>query len=404
MAISMRSVVLIFVGLGIVLGLGYVIFRTDPVPVDFAVVSNGPLQVTINADGRTRVRDLYEIASPIAGTALRSPVKVGDRVVANETVVAIVEPVTSVLLDERSRMQAEAALLEARANLHLAETEFQRAEKERAFEQAQVKRTQALVASGVSSLTALETASQVLAIAEAAVRAAQARIELAYGQIERAEATLIEPGILDQSGGRCCIEIRAPGDGVVLSIDTISSRPVSPGMPLLTIGDPAELELVADILSTDGVRLSPGASAIVERWGGIGSLEARLERIDPAARTKVSALGIEEQRIDVVLSLVTPPEDRMGLGQGFSVFVRIIEWESEAVLTLPVSALFRHAENWAVFVAEGSAASLRIIEVGHRSTQSAEVLSGVVEGDAVITHPSDRIFDGVTIIQREDLK
>ena len=403
MAVSMRNLVLIVMGALVLLGLGYVSFRTDPVPVDLIEVTRGPLQVTINADGRTRVRDLYEISSPIAGTALRSPVEVGDPVVAGETVVAVVQPETPGLLDERTRRQAEATLREATASLHLAETELLRAEKEKDFHQTQFDRTKSLVERGVASITRLEDATQALEISEAAVAAAIARIELAEGTIERAEASLMMPERADASQDSCCIRITAPTDGVVLSIATVSQRPVVPGTPLMTIGDPDDLELVADILSSDGVRLSPGAPAIVERWGGPGVLEARLDRVEPSARTKVSALGIEEQRVDAYLSLVTPPDQRPGLGDGFAVFLRIVEWQGDDVLQLPVSALCRQGENWAVFVVANGIATRRIVKIGHRNNQMTEVIDGIAEGERVITHPSDQITDGTSIVERSEL-
>lgn len=400
MSFSMRNLVLILLGAGIVLGLGYVSFKTDPVPVDLVEVTQGPLQVTVNADGHTRVRELYEISSPISGTALRSPVEVGDPVVGGETVVAVVQPGTPALLDERTRRQAEAALVEAQATLHLAETELLRAEKDRDFSQTQFERTGSLVERGVASITRLEDATQALAIAEAAVKAAEAQIERAKGTIKRAEASLMTPSAADAAPDACCISITAPADGVVLSIAKVSQRPVSPGTPLLTIGDPTRLELVADILSSDGVRLRPGAPAMVERWGGSGTLEAQLDRIDPAARTKVSALGIEEQRVDAYLTLTTPPERRQGLGDGFSVFVRIVEWQGDDVLQVPVNALFRQDEDWAVFVVEDSVAKLRIVDIGHRNNRLAEVLNGLTTGERVVTHPSDQIADGVAIVER----
>jgi len=403
MSVSTRNLTLFAIGAAVVLGLGYVSFRTDPVPVDLVEVVRGPMQVTVNADGRTQVRDLYEIASPIAGTALRSPVDVGDPVTKDVTVVAVVQPGTPGLLDDRTRRQAEAELSEATASLHLAETELLRAEKEYSFYQTQFDRTKALAERGVATVTSLEDATQALEIAEAAVAAAQARIELAQGTIAKAEASLMVPDSSDTFQDSCCIRVKAPSDGVVLSVATISQRPVNPGTPLLTIGDPGELELVADILSSDGVRLIPGAPASVERWGGDGALEARLDHIEPAARTKVSALGIEEQRVDAYLSLVTPRDERPGLGDGFAVFLRIVEWQGDDVLQLPVSALFRVGEDWAVFVASDGTASRRIVQIGHRNNQSAEILGGIDEGERVIVHPSDQIADGVTIIERTEL-
>jgi HlyD family secretion protein len=192
----------------------------------------------------------------------------------------------------------------------------------------------------VTTVTQMETVAQGLAVAEAAVAAAQSRVAMSEGSLERAEATLARP-----DGGRgqdddCCVVLRAPSDGVVLSIATISEHPVQAGAPLLSVGDPADLEIVADLLSSDAVRIGPGTRAIVERWGGPDPLEATLTRIEPAAETRVSALGIEEQRVDAIFEIETPPEDRPGLGHGFAVFLRVVEWESDTALQVPLGALF----------------------------------------------------------------
>jgi len=400
MAYSSRTIVLICLGTAIMAGLAFVSFRPDPIPVDLAIVSRGPLEVTINAEGETKVRDLYEVASPIAGMALRSPVDVGDLVTAGETVVAIVQPASSGFLDARSRLQAEAALHEARATRQVAQAELQRAQQTLIFARSQFQRTQSLVNRGVASITKLEDDDQKFAIAEAAVEAAQARIDVADGTIERVQASLLQPDITTHEVASCCVQITAPADGVVLSVAMISQRPVTAGAPLLSIGDPKNLELVADILSNDGVRLSPGALAYVDRWGGGGQLKARLDRIEPKARTKVSALGIEEQRVDVYLTLTSPPEEHLTLGDGFAVFLRIVEWRDDDVIQIPLSAIFRQEENWAVFVANDGIAEQRSVVLGRRNEQMTEVNEGLVVGEKVVTHPSDAISHGVSLSER----
>lgn len=403
MAYSARTFSLLGLGGMVLAGLAFVSFRTDPVPVDLVTVTRGPLEITVNAEGNTQVRDLFEVASPIDGTALRSPVEVGDAVVANETIVASVRPVSSSLLDARSRLQAQAALQEAQAARHVAVADLQRAQEVLAYAKSQFDRTQALVDRGVASLTRMEDDAQKLAIAEATVEAAQARIDMADGTIERAGAALLTPDQTETAQGNCCVDIRAPTSGVVLDIDTISQRPVTVGSPLLSVGDPNELELVADILSTDGVRLAPGALAYVERWGGDGQLIARLDRIDPKARTKVSALGIEEQRVDAYFTLVSPIEERPTLGDGFAVFLRIVEWREEDVLQIPLGAIFRSGPDWAVFVAIDGLAEKRIITLGRRNSQMTQVLQGLDASEAVITHPSDEISNGARIVERKSL-
>lgn len=403
MAYATRTLVLTGIGVALIAGLSYVSFRPDPIPVDLAPVTRGPLERTINADGQTQVRDLFEVAAPISGTALRSPVSEGDAVVAGETVVAIVQPASSGLLDARSQMQAEASLHEAEAARHVAQADLRQAEETARFAKSQFDRTQALVERGVASITRMEDDAQRLAVAQAAIEAAQARIEMADGTIERARATLLSPDNAVGSTEVCCVQLTSPTDGVVLSVAAISERPVTIGTPLVSIGNPAELELVADILSNDAVRLAPGALAYVDRWGGSDVLEARLDRIDPRARTKVSALGIEEQRVDAYFTLTTPTENRPNLGDGFSVFLRIVEWRAEDALQVPLSAVFRQDTNWAVFVAIGGVAEKRAVTLGQRNDRMVEVLSGLQPGELVVTHPSDDISGGVSLIERSEL-
>jgi HlyD family secretion protein len=403
MAHSTRTLVLIGIGVSIVAGLSYVSFRADPVAVDLAEVTRGALEVTVNADGETKVRDLFEIASPIEGTALRSPVSEGDVVKAGETIVAIVRSATSGLLDARAQLQAEAALQEALAAHHVAEADLKRAQEIQHFAQSQFERTQALVTRGVTSITRLEDDSQKLAVANAAMEAAQARIEMAQSTIERARASLLSPDAAASSLDACCVQLTSPADGVVLSVAAISERPVSIGTPLVSIGDPDQLELVADILSNDAVRLKPGALAYVERWGGGEILEARLDRINPKARTKVSALGIEEQRVDAFFNLVSPTAARASLGDGFSVFLRIVEWRADDVLQIPLSAVFRTEDGLAVFVAFEGIAQSRAVTLGRRNNRMVEVRSGLKQAEMVVTHPSNAISDGVKLVDRSRL-
>jgi len=404
MSLKPRTISLLGLGAALMLGLGYVAFQKDPIPVDLQTITRGPLAVTVNADGVTRIKDIYDIASPITGTALRSPVAVGDRVVAGETVVAIVRPATPGLLDSRSLQQAQATVAEAEAARHVAETDLARATEERDLARSQYERTQTLVERDVVSLTQLEDALQRLAIAQSAVEAAEARIEMAQSTLNRAQTMLQTPQAPAEFNASCCLEIRSPADGVVLSIAETSERPVMTGAPLLRLGDPAELEIVADLLSSDAVRLQIGAEAIVERWGGPNTLSAVLTSIAPAAETKVSALGIEEQRLDAIFDISSPPAQRTALGDGFAVFMRITEWRNDDALQVPLSALFKRNGDWAVFTAADGIATEQIIRVGKQGTQFAEVLEGLAEGAAVVTHPNDQLISGGTIVDRSALE
>jgi len=391
-----RMMVLAAGGVALLAGLAVVSFRPEPVLVDLVPVTRGALSVTIPADGRTRIRDIWDVSSPIAGTTRRSPVAVGDHVVAEETVVAMVEPVVPALLDARSRAEAEASLRQAEAALAVAEAQLAEAEEARDYAEGQRDRAQALVERGVASVTRLEEAEQALRQAEAGLAAAVSALAMQAGARDRAEAALIEP---NEDGGVRAVTIHAPASGVVLTVAEESARPVLPGAPLLSIGNPADLEIVADLLSSDAVRLPEGAMAQVERWGG-APLEARLVSVEPVARTEVSALGIEEQRVDAVFELLTPWEERQALGHNFAVFLRIIEWAAEDVLQVPVSALFRDGDSWAVYRVDDAVARVTPVVIGRRGETAVELLEGLAEGDRVVTHPPAALVDGGKVAER----
>jgi HlyD family secretion protein len=253
---------------------------------------------------------------------------------------------------------------------------------------------------GVTTVTQMETVAQGLAVADAAVAAAQSRVAMSEGALERAEATLSRPDGGPEEDEDCCVDpARAQRWGGPVHPRSRSIR-CRRARRCLSLGDPADLEIVADLLSSDAVRIGPGTRAIVERWGGPDPLEATLTRIEPAAETRVSALGIEEQRVDAIFEIETPPEDRPGLGHGFAVFLRVVEWESGDALQVPLGALFRRDADWAVFVVENGVARERIVTLGQRGAREAEVLEGLVEGDVIVTHPSDAVADGVMIVDR----
>lgn len=400
MSIRPRTVILGALGVALVGALAVVALRQDPLAVNLHSLARGPMEVTVSADGQTRIREVYEVAAPLAGTALRSPVRVGDAVVAGKTIVAVVEPVAPSLLDARSRLQAEAALREAEAALHVAESQVRQAQEELSYAQSGYDRVVTLVERGISSVTQLETATQALAIRKAAHDAALSGLEMAKGGVQRSEAALIEPDAAHAEGASdCCIRILAPVDGQVLVVDQVSERPVAAGTRLLSIGQPDALEIVADLLSSDAVRLQPGAMARVDRWGGDKTLSARLRAVDPSARTKISALGIEEQRVEAVFDLLSPPDERPRLGDGFAVSLSIIEWQAEDVLILPLSALFRQGATWMVFTEQDGIAIEKPVRIGRRNAAEAELLEGLVPGDRVILHPTETLRDGMAIVE-----
>ena len=395
--ISVRTLLITLVAVAIAAALATVAFRVEPEAVDLHVLSKGPMEVTVKADGVTRVREIYEVAAPVTGIAQRAPVRVGDEVIAGETVVAVVEPAAAPILDPRSRAQAEAALAEAKAAEQAALAEIQSAEEQQRYARAQYDRTEQLVSRGISTETALESATLQLNAATAALDAAKSRHEMALGSVVRAQALLEDP---ETQSYACCREVTSPVSGVVLRLDMLSERTVQAGTPLLAVGDPTDLEIVADLLSSDAVELPKNAVARVDRWGGREPLDAVLRRVDPVARTVVSALGIEEQRVDAVFDLLTPAEERKGLGQNYGVFLTIVMWETEDALRLPLAAAFRTDDGWATFVAEDGVARQRDVTLGRIGAQQAEVLAGLSEGEQVVLHPANALSDGVKITDR----
>lgn len=376
----------------------------QPVQVDLARAERGPMQGVIAAQGVTRVREPYAITAPITGTLARSPVEVGDPVVAGETVVAEIRPPDPAFMDARSRAQAEAAVVEAEAAVALADTNRRQAETQLAHATQEYERGKALAARGTIPQTMLDDLAARFETAGQTLAAAQSQLDLNRAALLRAQAQLLGPGgatIPFADGAECCLRILAPQGGIVLEVADESARLVQAGAPLLTLGDLDDMEIELDLLSTDAVQVPPGARAEIDRWGGAGLLEARLRRIDPAAFTRISALGIEEQRVRLWLDLLTPPEARPGLGEGFRVHVRLIVWEASDLLQVPQAALFRQGDGWAAFVRRDGRASLTPVTVGRQSEGRAEIVEGLAEGDEVVIYPASTLTDGATITERQ---
>ena len=376
--------------------------RPVPLDVDLVTVARAPMAVTVAAEGVTRVREPWTVSAPLTGTVARSPLQVGDTVVADETVVAAIEPVAPALLDARARGQAEAAVTEAEAAVRLAEVNLERAEADLAYADGQLARTKELAARGIVAQSALEAGQQLQATRAAARDLAKFELALQRASLERAKALLVGPETAPRGEGAlaCCVQIFAPHSGRVLSIVDESARIVQAGSPLLTIGDLSDLEIEVDLLSADAVRVPPGAAAEVERWGGPGVLAAEVRRIDPAAFTRVSALGIEEQRVRLRLAFLGAPETRAGLGDRFRVYVRIVVWSAPDVLQVPISALFRQGEAWATFREIGGRAVLTEVQLGHMTGLVAEVLGGLAPGDRVVAYPGNRVSEGSELVAR----
>ena len=370
----------------------------QPQPVDLAVARRGPLAVSVSAEGVTRVRQPFAITTPMAGSLARIALQVGDRVEAGITELARISPAAPALMDARSRAQAEAAVHEAQSALALADTRLRQAISD--LENAQTERTRAraLAEAGTISARALELAEQGFTATAQALAAARSERDLSAASLERARAQLIGP---EATASPEIVRLLAPQSGIVLSITDPSGRPVQPGAPLMTLGDLSDLELEIDLLSADAVRVSPGARAEVDRWGGERVLGAVVRRIEPAAFTRVSALGIEEQRVRLVLDFTDPPDSRPGLGDRYRVVVRVILWEGDDLLRVPQAALFRHAGGWAVFRHLDGRAVLTPLQTGRQAEGQAEVLSGLTEGETVVLYPASTLTDGARIRPRD---
>jgi HlyD family secretion protein len=398
----MGRITLAAVGAALVAALVWALWP-QPLAVDLATVAAGRMEVRLGADGMTRVREPHTITAPIAGTTTRSPVEVGDPVERGGTVVAIIRPVDPGLMDARTRAQAEAAVAEGEAALRLAEARLEQAHAALDYARTQAERGEGLARAGTIPQRMLDELRQALTSAQNAAGAAEAERALARASLARAQAQLVGPGAQiepDGEGGACCVQILATLTGTVLDVMDRNARQVAPGTPLLTIGDLADLEIETDLLSADAVRIAPGTRAVVDRWGGAGSLEARVRRVEPAAFTRVSALGIEEQRVRVMLDLLAPPDARPGLGDRFRVLVSLVVWEGDAALQVPQGALFRHAGGWAVFRVVDGRAQLVPVGVGQRSAETAEITAGLAPGDAVVLFPPNTLADGMRVVPR----
>jgi HlyD family secretion protein len=377
----------------------------QPVGVDLAAVSRGPMEVTVEDEGKTHMRHVYAVSAPIAGKVLRIAAHledrhVGDPVTADETVVAVMQPTVPSFLDVRSRQELEAAAAAAEAVVKLAESEVRRAEAALEFSRTELQRAQTLARSETISAKALDRAKLDVDTNEASLASARAQLEVRKSERASAAARLIDPSsVTQQPSAACCIQIRAPVTGRILKIVQESEAVVPAGAPLMEIGDPLDMEVVGDLLSSDAVQIKPGAQVRIDGWGG-PPVRGVVKRIDPAGFLKVSALGIEEQRVRVTIDFVDPPEAWSRLGHDYRVIVHVTVWNSESALTVPVAALFRRGDDWALFTVRDGRARSTIVKVGHRNNRAAEVISGLSAGDRVVLHPSDRISDETRVAER----
>ena len=357
-------------------------FWPKPLPVETASAAVGPLRATVNEEGKTRIRQRFVVSAPVAGQLRRITLDPGDAVTAHETVVAVIAPLPSTLLDPRTRTTAAARRDAAASRLDTARRALVFATSER-------ERFEKLFADKVVSIQELDAARWRQESAEGEATAAESALRQAEAELGEAVPGPDQPDVAAQP-----VEVRAPAGGRVLRVFEQNARVVTPGLPLLEIGDPDDLEIVIEVLSRDGAVLTPGTAVELIQWGRAEPLRAQVRLVEPAAFTKVSALGVEEQRVNVIADFVSPPAERRGLGDQFRVEARIILWEEAKVLKVPAGALFRRGEQWWAFVVHHGRARLRAVQPGRSSGREIQVLSGLEAGEVVVLYPSDRVTDG----------
>lgn len=380
-------------------------FWPKPVLVDMGTVTRGPLRLTIDEEGRTRVRDAYIVSSPVAGQLQRVSVQPGDPVIRGETVVALMRPTNPAALDVRNREQAIAAVSAAEAALRVARADLNAALANRDLAETELARTDQLVERGISTGAALDRAQQAARVAQANVDTAEAAISMREAEIANAQAQLIgfdDPGLAVAVGSSPDdIPLYAPADGRILRVIQQSETTLPAGAPIMEIGNiENDLEVVVDLLSTDAVQVSVGDPVIIADWGGATDLSGEVIRVDPFGITRFSALGVEEQRVNTVIAFTGPADHYTGLGHGFRVETRIIVWQAEDTLIVPASALFRSGDAWAVFVVTDARSELRTIEIGPNNGIEAQVTGGLSQGERVILYPSSGLSDGLRVAER----
>jgi HlyD family secretion protein len=374
-------------------------FWPRPVLVELVNAKRAPMTVTIEEEGQTRVIDRFIISAPVDGVACRVQLDVGDPVEAGQTLLNI-SPLESRVLDPRSRAEAEARVAVAKSALQRAVHQAEAAKVNAKYYRNELERLKPLAEQGVISKGAFDKAQTDLLTADEALRSARHAIEVAKYEQQAAETALKYSAGTVTGDPAERVPVKSPVTGRILEMPHECEGPVTTGMELLVVGDPTQLEIVVDLLSADAVKVKPGMKVLFDRWGGDKPLEGRVRTIEPYGFTKISALGVEEQRVNVIADFVSAKEQWQRLGDGYRVEALFVVWEEDQVLQVPASSLFRLNDGWALFVVDGHRAVLREVKVGQRNGLIAQILDGVKEGDVVVNHPSDEVSNGVRITER----
>jgi HlyD family secretion protein len=374
-------------------------FWPQPVLVEAVAAMRAPLAVSIEEEGRTRVIDRYIVSAPVDGVACRVQLEVGDPVKKGQILLGIT-PLESQIMDPRSRAQAKARVSAAGSALRAAQEEAQAATVAQEYAATELERLRPLIEEGLIARDAFNRAETEAKTSAAAKRSADFNVDVAGYDLEAARTTLQYSAATASGIPAERVPVRAPIDGRILKVQHECEGAVRTGDPLLEVGDPTALEIEVDVLSADAVKIKPGMQVLFDRWGGEQPLQGRVRNIEPVGFTKISALGVEEQRVLVISDFTSHGEQWQRLGDGYRVEAHFILWQEDDVLQVPASSLFRYKQGWAVFVIDGNRASRREIKVGQRNGLNAQILAGVATGEMVINHPSDAVEDGRSVKQR----
>lgn len=373
-------------------------FWPKPVPVDVGRVTRGPMEVTVEEEGKTRVKDKYVISAPVSGLLQRIEYDSGDKV-KEGMVVARIQPAAPGLLDERQLEVSNARLSATRAALQQAKEGLKLANEEASYAEKELNRVKGLHLNGAGTDQDLDQALIANQRAQSNKASAEFGVKIAEHELESAQAAVKWARQLKPSNE--LLVIHSPVGGYVLNVPNQSERPVMSGAPLMEVGDLHSLEVQVDVLSSDAVQIRPGTAARIMRWGGDSTLDGSVRMVEPAGYTKISALGVEEQRVPVIVDFTSNEREWDRLGDGYRVVVDFIIWKGDSVLQVPSSSLFRSGKDWALFMMTNGRARRQVVKVGHQSGLSAQILEGVKEGDLVLTHPDERIEDGVRVRLRK---
>lgn len=388
----------------IIAGLAAVVvyaLQPRPIEVEVGVVKPGALTVDVSEEGKTRIRNRYVVAAPVAGSMQRVTLKPGDKVESGKTVLTRIEPGIAPLLDARARMQAQAKVDAAIAARSRANESIEMVRTGLKYAQANWERVKNPIEKGTISETDREAFEREAEMKARELRSAEFALQVADFELAQAKAALLQ--IQKPGEGGASIDILSPVNGVVLRVQQESATTVAPGAPILEVGDPTDLEIEAEILSRDAVAIQPGADVTVEQWGGEPA-KARVRRVEPAAFTKVSALGVEEQRVLVLSDFVTQTPALKALGDRYRVEVRVAVWHSDDTLLVPAGALFREGSEWKTFIFDAGKAKAVTVKAGRTDGKLTQVLEGLKAGDEVLMHPPDTVKDGSEIVKRAEPK